>query len=685
MTGFYRKGQMGSSGSFGGSGNYATSDVDDVFSTYTYEGFNSASSNDIVNGIDLSGEGGMVWIRDRGTGTTGGKDGAMVDTARGDRKVHHSHSHIYESTFSGTDDGITFNSNGFSIKGTVSDLSSTVNITGTVANNHKYVSWSFRKASKFFDMVTYTGNGSARTLSHSLGVVPGMIMIKSRDSHDNWAVYHRALDGSAPEDNYLTLNTNAGVADSADWWNDTAPTNTSFTVGTDDTVNKNSVKYIAYIFGHDVPDNGIIKCGSYTGNGATDSSGTPVSIDLGFEPQWLLIKSTTASTNWTISDSIRGFSSKGGHHHPIFPHTEDQEYEIGYFASNHTPLQVVPRSTGFEVYASSAGSNSGVDLNTNGETYIYMAIRRGGTTAPTSASQVFDATYITNGNGVGYTQVSTTNPPFPIDMVLNSNAPSTSEWGIGSRITGENHFLQTDTTVSERQDIGWLETYDRMKGLRTGGNGGRFFGTSNPLSFYWKRAYGFFDVVPYKGTGSNRTMRHNLGKPPERMWVKNRDSAEDWAVYHGDATNYLKLNENNATADDSTYWNDTAPTSKVFTLGTNDDVNHSAEEHVAYLFATLAGISKVGTFSHTNGSSTNVDCGFSSGSKLVIAKRTDATGDWYVWNSVRGIVSGNDPYIPLNTNAAEITNTDYIDPLNSGFQISSSFGTGSYFFYAIAT
>ena len=106
---------------------------------------------------------------------------------------------------------------------------------------------------------------------------------------------------------------------------------------------------------------------------------------------------------------------------------------------------------------------------------------------------------------------------------------------------------------------------------------------------------------------------------------------------------------------------------------------------VAFLFATLAGISKVGTFSHTNGSSTDVDCGFSSGSSYIIVKRTDSTGDWYVWDSARGIVSGNDPYLALNSTDNPVTNTDLIDPLNSGFQIASGFTTGNYIFYAIAS
>ena len=115
----------------------------------------------------------------------------------------------------------------------------------------------------------------------------------------------------------------------------------------------------------------------------------------------------------------------------------------------------------------------------------------------------------------------------------------------------------------------------------------------------------------------------------------------------------------------------------------DEQLQSSGSTYVAYLFATLAGISKVGTFSHTNGSSTDVDCGFSSGSSFVIVKRTDSTSSWYLWDSARGIVSGNDPYFIMDT-GIEVDNTDYIDPLNSGFQIASGFTTGTYFFYAIA-
>ena len=128
----------------------------------------------------------------------------------------------------------------------------------------------------------------------------------------------------------------------------------------------------------------------------------------------------------------------------------------------------------------------------------------------------------------------------------------------------------------------------------------------------------------------------------------------------------------------------------TFTAANADEqINKSGETYVAYLFATLAGISKVGTYSGT-GSDVNVDCGFTSGARFVLVKRTNSSGDWFVWDSTRGIVAGNDPYVLFNTTAAEVTNTDYIDPLSSGFTITSNAGSdlntsgGTYLFLAIA-
>ena len=153
--------------------------VEDVFSTYLYEGNSTARS--INNGLDLSGEGGLVWIKNRTS--SGSDDHVLYDTERGVNKYLSSNSTAAEN--SGNTQGLmTFNNNGFSL-GT--DNYWNVNRTGT-----DIASWSFRKAAGFFDLVTYTGNGTAgRTVAHSLGSVPKMMLIKRTSaSGDDWAVYH---------------------------------------------------------------------------------------------------------------------------------------------------------------------------------------------------------------------------------------------------------------------------------------------------------------------------------------------------------------------------------------------------------------------------------------------------------------------------------------------------------------
>jgi len=118
-------------------------------------------------------------------------------------------------------------------------------------------------------------------------------------------------------------------------------------------------------------------------------------------------------------------------------------------------------------------------------------------------------------------------------------------------------------------------------------------------------------------------------------------------------------------------------------------MNGSGKTYIAYLFATLAGNSKVGSYTG-NGSSQTINCGFSAGARFILIKRTNAAGDWYVWDSVRGIVAGNDPHLSLNTTAAQVTNDDSIDPANAGFivnQVSATninVSSATYVFYAIA-
>jgi hypothetical protein len=172
--------------------------------------------------------------------------------------------------------------------------------------------------------------------------------------------------------------------------------------------------------------------------------------------------------------------------------------------------------------------------------------------------------------------------------------------------------------------------------------------TSSALWYHFRRAPGFFDVVAYPGTGSANSVSHNLGVAPELIIVKSR-SGGDWATW---ATalgldGQLLINNTNAAQTLANYWSG-LPTSSSFSVSSigYSDNNGYGSIYIAYLFATAPGVSKVGSYTGT-GTTLNIDCGFTAGARFILIKRTDSTGDWYVWDTARGITSGNDPYLLL--------------------------------------
>ena len=621
-------------------GNVA-SDVTDVFSTFLYDGNNS--SNTISNNIDLSGKGGLVWIKSR----SGSAYHTLFDTARGVNKALFSNATDAETSASYNQ---TFTSSGFTLNNTFSAVNDV---------NANYVSWTFRKAPKFFDVVTYSGTGSAQNISHNLGSVPGMIIIKGTNITENWIVYHRSLG----ETKYIQLNSTGAAGTSSIAWNDTAPTSTQFTVNTFNAVNESGYNYVAYLFAHNNNDGefgpdgdqDIIKCGSFT----SDSSGI-ATVDLGFEPQWVLFKGTHAGSSWFIVDVMRGMVN-GGNDAWLAANLSNAE------GTSNTVI--TPTPTGFVT--------DGTNIVDPSQTFIYMAIRRGPLAAPTDATKVFSVDYI--GSSAPYFDSN-----HIVDMGLVKLTTASSSWFVYSRLLGEK-ALYTDSTAAESNasEAG----FDFMNGHIDA-----LWGDSNAMSWMWKRAPSYFDVVAYSGNDTaGRTVSHNLGVAPEMMWVKRRNSTGgDWEVYHKDTgnTKYLTLNSTAAASTNQYRWNNTTPTESVFTIGTATNVNANGDNFIAYLFATVAGVSKVGSYTGNAGASTiNVDCGFSSGARFVLIKESSGTGDWWVFDTVRGLVAGNDAALKLNTTDAE-SSFDYIDPYSGGFSLQTNSGINTngatFIFYAIA-
>lgn len=314
---------------------------------------------------------------------------------------------------------------------------------------------------------------------------------------------------------------------------------------------------------------------------------------------------------------------------------------------------------------------------------------------PTDATKVF-STFARSGTGAAAT---ITTPAFPVDFILGQERTAIGlNGGIAvDRLRGAAAYLRTPVATAEGSNTTVVSALDSMTGFSLGASDGLNGSSSTYANWVFRRAPGFFDVVAYTGTGSATTVSHNLGVVPELMIVKSRSSgpaAPNWWVYCSamptPETSYLTLESTGSRASGVTVlWNSTNPTSSGFSLGTYSGVNGSTYTYIAYLFATCPGVSKVGNYTGT-GTTQQINCGFTNGSRLVLIKRTDSTGSWYIWDSARGIVSGNDPYLLLNSTAAEVTNTDYIDPLNSGFEISSTAPAainangGSFIFFAVA-
>jgi hypothetical protein len=366
-------------------------------------------------------------------------------------------------------------------------------------------------------------------------------------------------------------------------------------------------------------------------------------------------------------DSSRGMPALGGGNgRQLQPQSSDAEE-----ASN----TIKPTATGFIVDSSLATG-----------TYIYIAIRRGPMKVPTTGTSVFSPNSQTASTGTAIT----TN--FPPDLQLYR---STSQVGNEGVVVDRLRGVNTTTTANSTP---WLDTTttaaeaSASSVTRNWGNTGfqmpAFVATVPSVFYSLRRAPSFMDVVCYTGDGtSNRQLNHNLTVTPELIIAKRRSASQDWVVFGSavGSNKYLILNTT-AASDSATIYTSTSTT---FGAQANLSYNTSAATYVAYLFATCAGVSKVGSYTGT-GTTLQINCGFTAGARFVLIKKTSGTGSWYVWDSARGIVSGNDPYLLLNSTAAEVTNTDYIDTYSAGFEISSTAPSeinengGTYIFLAIA-
>jgi hypothetical protein len=641
-------------GGAGGGGAY----IEDVFSTYLYTG--NGSTQTITNGIDLDGEGGLVWIKRR-SGSNASH--TLFDTATYTTGQYYLATNLTNAFLdTGVPGMFAVTSSGFSV-------GNSAQWNGTSSDS--YASWAFRTAPKFFDIVTYTGDGtSSRVISHNLDSAPGCIIIKRTDSASDWFVFHRSATQNLRLD-----STTAGVGG---LFYIASSASTTFTLGTNTQSNDSGGTYVAYLFAHDAGgfgDDGeqnVVTCGSYVGSGGSDQD-----VSLGFEPQMMIVKcsSEAKSDGWIMVDTMRGMDNSANSW--LFANTSAAE--------NEESPRIIPTATGFRL------RSGAVSVNDSGQTFIYIAIRRGPMKTPEAGTEVFKPVAYT---GDGSTRAYSVG--FPVDLSINMNRDESGDvpaWN--DRLRGSRDLYSSSTSAETTSSEAARVQFDNQTNIIVPSF--RITNAIKYIDWVFRRAPGFFDVVCWTGDDvAGRNVNHNLGVTPELIWVKRRNSpANHWYTYHTGMTGGVdalhstaRLNLTEAGFDTQT-WKNYSFTSTTFSIDNGAATNASGGTYIAYLFATLAGISKVGSYTGT-GTTLQINCGFSAGARFVMIRRTDSTGDWYVWDSARGIIAGNDPYLLLNSTAVENTSTDYIDPLASGFEISSSAPAainasgGSFIFLAIA-
>ena len=423
----------------------------------------------------------------------------------------------------------------------------------------------------------------------------------------------------------------------------------------------------AFKFGPD-EDKPIIKCGSYIGNGSTAGP----EIILGWEPSWVLIKDTSASVNWRLHDSMRGIVT-GGDDPEIEPNTTDAESD-----SNRLDLT----STGFKLTTNSASHND------PGDSYIYMAIRRPDGYVGKPAEAGTDVFTTATGNGSGVEPAFTSG--FPIDFAFGRQPASAEDMYTWGRLM-QGKYLKTNSTASQLND--GAAVFDWNTGFNLNY-------PSSYQSWMWKRGQGF-DVVTYTGDDvAGRGIPHSLATTPEMIWIKYRNDTTQWVIGHKGRNggvnpwNYFSALNGTGADEDNTLFNDTSPTSTHFTVGSDNDVNNGGGKFIAMLFASVSGISKVGSYTGT-GSSHDISLDFTP--RFLIIKRTDGTGNWVVYDTTRGWSSSSNKVLLLNATDAQytFTGTDiYAEPGLSngdskGFRPVNAHGdsntnTSKYIYYAHA-
>ena len=413
-------------------------------------------------------------------------------------------------------------------------------------------------------------------------------------------------------------------------------------------------------------DKGIIKCGSYKGQSAHDFE-----VNLGWEPQWIMIKRTDGAANWCIFDSMRGIVT-GGNEHYLYPNLDSTEY---------TAERISATATGFIVDAS-----AGVLINQNDGDYVFTAIRRhdGYVGKPAeSGTDVFAMD-----TGAGNSSIPNFDSGFPVGYALVKKPAATEDWYTNARLTGIGYMVaNNDQQETNSGATEWIT--DSNVGWNAGNHWNSVY-----QSWMWKRGQGF-DVVAFQGvaTDPGPDYAHSLGQVPELKVLKRRNAASDWMATGTvlsqaiDGNNnskdyFIKFNTSDSGTTSSNYWTGGNDTSTHFTVRHgNSNMGGANNPFLCLLFASVDGISKVGYYGGNGSTNLTITTGFQP--RFILIKRADGAGAWHVFDSVRGM-GATDKLLQLNSNAAQL-DVNYVTVSSTGWNTEgTSLTNGQYIYYAHA-
>jgi len=322
----------------------------DYFVTTLYTGTNSTNEKNIGFAPDL------LWFKHR----NGGSDHVIYDSIRGANSgIVPNNANAQNTSANSSQDLMSFDNDGFTVGvgsqfGSVNSPGHTIAAwawkgggTASSNSNGSITSSVSANTDAGFSVVSYTGNGgSSATVGHGLTQAPDCIWLKHRTAGEGWVSFWNTPDMGPTK--FLGFNSTGAAATSSGEWNNTAPTNTVFTIGNQGRVNTNTATYIAYCF-HNV--DGYCKVGEYRGNANADGP----TINCGFRPAWILIRRTASGSDWCIYDSKRLGYNVDNNLQRIAAGSEQTDDDIDIY------------STGFKLRRSST------NFNGSGNAHVYIA------------------------------------------------------------------------------------------------------------------------------------------------------------------------------------------------------------------------------------------------------------------------------------------------------------------------